>query len=87
MLPVRIDHQVRFSSIIKLENAIGARGTGFLWHQVRCIVAILWLVGRGFESPEVIEHLLDVENVSSKPLYNPASAVRLPHTLDSFTCA
>lgn len=29
------------------------RATGFLWHQIRCIVAILYEIGCGNERPEV----------------------------------
>lgn len=35
-------------------------GQAFLWHQVRCIVAILFLVGQGKEEPEIVQQLLDV---------------------------
>lgn len=31
-------------------------GQAFLWHQVRCIVAVLLLVGQGLEEPEVGLH-------------------------------
>lgn len=37
-------------------------GPAYLWHQVRCIMAILLLVGQQNESPDVITHLLDIEN-------------------------
>lgn len=36
-------------------------GKAFLWHQVRCIMAVLILIGQERESPEVIIDLLDVE--------------------------
>ena len=36
-------------------------GQAFLWHQVRCIVAILFLVGQGKEDTTIIKELLDVE--------------------------
>lgn len=29
------------------------KGSAFLWHQIRCMVAILFLIGQGFESPNV----------------------------------
>ena len=31
------------------------KGTAFLWHQVRCMVAVLFLIGQGLESPSVSE--------------------------------
>eukprot|EP00750_Incisomonas_marina_P003516 INCI13171.1.p1 GENE.INCI13171.1~~INCI13171.1.p1 ORF type:complete len:516 (-),score=86.98 INCI13171.1:174-1721(-) len=48
-------------------------GRGFLWHQVRCMVAILFLVGRGFEAPEVVDWLLDVKACPAAPAYAMAS--------------
>lgn len=36
-------------------------GQAFLWHQVRCIVSILFLVGQGKEEPTVVQDLLNVE--------------------------
>jgi len=35
-------------------------GQAFLWHQVRCIMGILLLVGQGREKTEVMKQLLDV---------------------------
>jgi tRNA pseudouridine38/39 synthase len=37
-------------------------GQAFLWHQVRCIMGILLLVGQGKEKTEVMKQLLDVES-------------------------
>lgn len=45
------------------------QGQAFLWHQIRCIVSILFMIGKGSESPEVVKHLLDVQNVEGKPSY------------------
>lgn len=36
-------------------------GQAFLWHQIRAIMAVLFLVGEGKEVPEVVKELLDVE--------------------------
>lgn len=36
-------------------------GNAFLWHQIRCIIGVLFLVGEKKEDPEVIAELLDVE--------------------------
>ena len=33
------------------------KGMAFLWHQVRCMVAILFLIGENLEEPEVRYHL------------------------------
>jgi tRNA pseudouridine38/39 synthase len=48
-------------------------GSAFLWHQVRTIVAILFLVGQRLESPEIITHLLNIEENPTRPKYEMAS--------------
>ncbi|KAJ3390070.1 tRNA pseudouridine synthase 3 [Lobulomyces angularis] len=56
------------------------KGNSFLWHQVRCMMAILFLIGEEKEDPSVISNLLDIsqhpEN-SGKPLYPMASEASL----------
>ncbi|XP_059057035.1 tRNA pseudouridine(38/39) synthase [Achroia grisella] len=52
-------------------------GNAFLWHQIRCIMGVLLLVGQGNESPEIISELLNVEKHSRKPQYNMALDVPL----------
>ncbi|KAK5475400.1 pseudouridine synthase deg1 [Exophiala xenobiotica] len=47
-------------------------GTAFLWHQVRCMVAMLFLVGQGLEEPSLIDELLDVEKNPGRPMYEMA---------------
>lgn len=42
--------------------AFVVHGSAFLWHQVRCMVAILFLVGQGLEDAEVVDRLLDVDS-------------------------
>jgi tRNA pseudouridine38/39 synthase len=44
-------------------------GQAFLWHQIRCIVEILFMVGRGLEEPSVVSELLNVEKYPGKPSY------------------
>lgn len=53
------------------------KGTAFLWHQVRCIMAIMFLVGQRSESPEVVKDLLNIEKVSARPDYPMASDLPL----------
>ncbi|KAJ5105971.1 hypothetical protein NUU61_003318 [Penicillium alfredii] len=48
-------------------------GSAFLWHQVRHMVAILFLVGQGLESPSIVPELLDVTKNPRKPTYEMAS--------------
>ncbi|VDP07198.1 unnamed protein product [Soboliphyme baturini] len=45
-------------------------GKAFLWHQIRCILSVLFLIGQGKENPEVVLDLLDVEHHPGKPQYN-----------------
>ncbi|KAK4991581.1 pseudouridine synthase deg1 [Elasticomyces elasticus] len=52
-------------------------GSAFLWHQVRHIVAILFLVGQGLESPSIVSDLLDVSKNPTKPKYEMASDIPL----------
>jgi len=58
-------------------------GRAFLWHQIRCIVAVLFLVGNGKEEPSIIQELFDVEKNPRKPQYGMAS--ELP--LNLFACS
>lgn len=49
------------------------RGNAFLYHQVRCTMGILFLVGRGLEPSTVIKDMLDLNVIPSKPCYEMAS--------------
>ncbi|CAK9441755.1 uncharacterized protein LODBEIA_P56230 [Lodderomyces beijingensis] len=49
------------------------QGTAFLWHQVRCMVAILFLVGQQLEKPEIVLDLMDMTKYPTKPLYEMAN--------------
>ncbi|KAI1136747.1 pseudouridine synthase [Hypoxylon sp. FL0543] len=53
------------------------RGTAFLWHQIRCMVAVLFLVGQGLQKPSVIDELLDTEAEPSRPNYSLADETPL----------
>ena len=46
--------------------------------QVRCVAAVLIMVGQGLEPPSVVAQLLDVDRHPAKPQYNMAPEVR-PH--------
>lgn len=48
-------------------------GSAFLWHQVRHMVSILFLVGQGLEPPTIVRDLLDVSKNPCKPTYEMAS--------------
>ncbi|KAH7848414.1 hypothetical protein Vadar_002445 [Vaccinium darrowii] len=53
------------------------KGSAFLWHQVRCMVAVLFFIGQGLESPNVVDALLDVDSTPRKPQYRIAPEVPL----------
>ncbi|XP_068585407.1 tRNA pseudouridine(38/39) synthase [Cebidichthys violaceus] len=48
------------------------KGLGFLYHQVRCMMALLLLIGQKLEAPEIINQLLDVQSNPRKPQYSMA---------------
>jgi len=52
-------------------------GKAFLWHQIRCIMAVLLMVGEGLEEGSVITELLDVEKHPCRPAYGMASDLSL----------
>jgi tRNA pseudouridine38/39 synthase len=43
-------------------NVVDIVGNGFLYHQVRHILAVLFLVGAGFEKPSIIDALVNTNN-------------------------
>lgn len=45
------------------------RGTAFLWHQIRCMVAVIFLVGQGLEPPSIVDRLLDPALEPRRPNY------------------
>ncbi|XP_070548897.1 tRNA pseudouridine(38/39) synthase-like isoform X2 [Ptychodera flava] len=53
------------------------QGMSFLYHQIRCIVAVLFLIGQHKEKPEIIDELLDVDKHPCKPQYSMASELPL----------
>ncbi|KAK7556072.1 pseudouridylate synthase-like protein 3 [Phyllosticta citricarpa] len=48
-------------------------GSAFLWHQVRHLIAVLFLVGQGLEKPTIVKELLDIETNPTKPKYEMAA--------------
>lgn len=52
--------------------SITVHGTAFLWHQIRHMAAVLFLIGQGFEQPSLVPQLLDVANIPGKPHYEMA---------------
>uniref|UniRef100_A0A915NBI7 tRNA pseudouridine synthase n=1 Tax=Meloidogyne floridensis TaxID=298350 RepID=A0A915NBI7_9BILA len=68
-----------FSSASKQFNLLKLtiKASGFLWHQIRCIVTILYEIGCGNEKVELIDQLLDVELFPSRPQYKLANELPL----------
>ena len=52
---------------------VRVEGSAFLWHQVRCMAAVLFLVGLRRETPDVVDALLDATKFKNgKPQYEMA---------------
>lgn len=49
----------------------------FLWHQIRCLMGVLFLIGEGKEEAEIMLELLNIENCPKKPQYNLAHEIPL----------
>lgn len=47
-------------------------GSAFLWHQIRHMVAVLFLVGQGLEEPSIVDEMTNMETMPSKPFYEMA---------------
>lgn len=64
------------SSATRLEKSkvysFNLHGSAFLWHQVRHMVAILFLVGQGLEKPSIVSDLLDIAKTPCRPRYEMA---------------
>ena len=63
-----------YSVTFSIDNAksvleIEVNGNAFLWHQIRCIVAVLLVIGEGLEDEQLVSDLLDVHTMPRKPLY------------------
>ncbi|KAL8638072.1 MAG: hypothetical protein Q9228_004740 [Teloschistes exilis] len=54
--------------------AFKVQGSAFLWHQVRHMVAILFLIGQGLEPPSLITDLLNIDRTPQRPTYDMADA-------------
>ena len=64
ILPVNLQENV---------YCLDLKGTAFLWHQVRCMMAVLLIIGEGQEKPNIINKLMDVEGeFPTRPDYNMA---------------
>jgi tRNA pseudouridine38/39 synthase len=57
--------------------SFNVRGSAFLWHQIRHMVAILFLIGQRLEKPMLVDELLDVAKNPRRPAYRMADDVPL----------
>lgn len=46
------------------------KGSAFLWHMIRCIMAVLFEIGEGEAEIGVVDELLDVQKTPSRPGYS-----------------
>lgn len=79
ILSVEINPVIEFTNGTSSQHQVYAfviKGSAFLWHQVRCMVAILFLIGQHLEEPSVIDEFLNVEK-NTKPNYEMASEIPL----------
>jgi tRNA pseudouridine38/39 synthase len=57
--------------------SFNVRGSAFLWHQIRHMISVLFMVGQGYEKPSIVKELLDVEKNPRRPNYTMADEVPL----------
>ena len=69
----RHEGSIRWSSDHPRVYAFVVHGSAFLWHQVRQMAAILFLIGQGLESPSLVSRLLDIKTQPCKPIYDMAA--------------
>lgn len=53
------------------------KGSGFLWHQIRILMAVLFHVGAGLEEPEIVSDLLDIAKCPGRPSFTMAEDLPL----------
>ncbi|EGF80727.1 hypothetical protein BATDEDRAFT_3084, partial [Batrachochytrium dendrobatidis JAM81] len=56
-------------------HVLVVKGRAFLWHQVRNMMALLFLIGRGMEMPDMISDMLDLTKhapAAGRPFYEMA---------------
>jgi tRNA pseudouridine38/39 synthase len=73
ILEIRLEHAPGIVCGTRRVLELYIKGTAFLWHQVRCIAALLLMIGHGKEEAGIMSALLDIEATPRKPLYLMAS--------------
>lgn len=66
---VRIIHTAEVKVVDEDVGYFLIHGQAFLWHQIRCIASILFLIGKKLEEPTIVSELLDVKKHPGKPSY------------------
>lgn len=66
----RVIHSAKILPLKDNFYVFDLRGSAFLWHQVRCMTAILFLAGQGLEKPSIVKDLMDIKKFPSRPLYD-----------------
>ena len=57
------------STIAEQMCYVQIHGQAFLWHQIRCIMEVLFMIGNGLEEPSVITEMFDIDSHPGKPNY------------------
>ncbi|CUS15626.1 unnamed protein product [Tuber aestivum] len=78
----RFDRIIHHADIVELRQSSPSNspkvyyfelhGSAFLWHQVRHMVAILFLIAQGLEPPSLVTEMLDISKNPRKPMYEMA---------------
>ena len=71
-LPSLIDINTPVAGLHTVEHpdnlmVVTIRGSSFLWHQVRCMMSVLYMIGKGQEDISVVRQMLDLEKFPLKP--------------------
>jgi len=76
MLNVRVEVNNNASGSDAL-HSIFLRASGFLWHQIRNIMSVLFIVGKRIDSPEIVKDMLNLKEFPAKPQYMMSSHLPL----------
>lgn len=66
------DNSIKLQTSTPTIYTFTLHGSAFLWHQVRHMVAVLFLVGQGLEKPSLVDDLLNIGSNPCKPQYEMA---------------
>lgn len=68
------ERRIDKAEIVNMERDTGVSyflivGQAFLWHQIRYMASILFAIGQGLETPELVTAMLDIAQNPGKPAY------------------